>query len=77
MAGKFYLVGEQGLELLNMGAAGSGNITPNHQLSGMNSTQNINVTGTGDKNLIDAMATAAQEGAFIILRDFQRYKYNL
>jgi hypothetical protein len=71
LSGKSYLVGEEGPELLTMGAS-SGNITPNDSLGGTIINQNISVTGNGDKTLTEAMARAAQEGAQLVYRDAQR-----
>lgn len=71
MSGKTYLVGEEGPELLTMGA-GSGNITPNDEMSGTTINQTIQVSGNGDQSLIEAMTRAAQEGAALVYRDAQR-----
>lgn len=50
-AGESYLVGEQGVEVLHMGA-GSGSVTPNHALGGRSGSPvfNINVDARGNSN---------------------------
>jgi hypothetical protein len=54
-AGKSYLVGERGAEILTMGSAG--NITPNNKLGGSSSVvhQTNNFTGGGDVSQIQRM----------------------
>lgn len=69
--GKTYLVGERGPELFT--PSGSGNITPNHQLSGGNVSVYVTIKGNADAQTIRASASQAyQQLGNKIQRDMRR-----
>jgi hypothetical protein len=59
-AGRTYLVGEKGPELLSMGSQG-GNVIPNNKLGAGSNTYNITVTGLTGPQVADQLITKIKE----------------